>query len=120
MAKLGPGARVGDQFNLLRKIGEGGCGEVYLAEQTTLGRNGSDYSASIFGALLDADEVHIWTDRPSRGLFDEYWPQGVGRPAETPTVPAELDWNLWIGPAPMRPYHPIYAPFKWRGWWDFG
>ena len=39
MAKLGPGARVGDQFHLIRKIGEGGCGEVYLAEQTTLGRN---------------------------------------------------------------------------------
>lgn len=39
MARLGPGARVGDQFQIIRKIGEGGCGEVYLAEQTTLGRN---------------------------------------------------------------------------------
>ena len=65
-------------------------------------------------------EVHVWTDRPSRGLFDEYWPQGVGRPSDTPPVPDTLDWDLWIGPAPMRPYHPAYLPFKWRGWWDFG
>lgn len=65
-------------------------------------------------------EAHIWTDRPSRGLFGEYWPQGVSRPTDTPAVPATLDWDLWIGPAPMRPYHPDYAPFKWRGRWDFG
>jgi predicted dehydrogenase len=35
-------------------------------------------------------------------------------------VPDQLDWDLWLGPAPARPYHPIYAPFRWRGWWDFG
>jgi predicted dehydrogenase len=65
-------------------------------------------------------EAHVWTDRPSRGLFAEYWPQGVERPAETPAVPERLDWDLWLGPAPQRPYHPAYCPFKWRGWWDFG
>ena len=65
-------------------------------------------------------EAHIWTDRPSNGLFDEYWPQGVARPKDTPPVPATLDWDLWLGPAPERPYHPAYLPFKWRGWWDFG
>jgi len=65
-------------------------------------------------------EVHVWTDRPTRGLSDTYWPQGVNRPAETPPVPSTLDWDLFIGPAPMRPYHPAYHPFKWRGWWDFG
>ncbi len=65
-------------------------------------------------------EVHIWTDRPSQGLFNEYWPQGVNRPKDTPEVPPTLDWDLWVGPAPMRPYHPAYLPFKWRGWWDFG
>lgn len=65
-------------------------------------------------------EVHIWTDRPSRGLFDEYWPQGVGRPTDKPAVPDTLDWDLWLGPAPLRPYHPAYLPAKWRGWWDFG
>lgn len=72
------------------------------------------------GAIGPVREVHIWTDRPSRGLFDEYWPQGVTRPKETPPVPETLDWDLWLGPAPARPYHPIYAPFRWRGWWDFG
>lgn len=65
-------------------------------------------------------EAHIWTDRPSRGLFAEYWPQGINRPSETPKTPDTLDWDLWIGPAPMRPYNPAYAPFAWRGWWDFG
>ena len=65
-------------------------------------------------------EAHIWTDRPSQGLFKEYWPQGVPRPTGTPPVPATLDWDLWVGPAPMRPYNPVYLPFVWRGWWDFG
>ncbi|MCU1293595.1 MAG: Oxidoreductase domain protein (Precursor), partial [Bryobacterales bacterium] len=72
------------------------------------------------GAIGPVQEVHIWTDRPSNGLFGEYWPQGVERPKETPPVPSTLDWDLWLGPAPQRPYHPAYAPFKWRGWWDFG
>lgn len=72
------------------------------------------------GAIGDVTEVHVWTDRPSNGLFNEYWPQGVPRPKETPPVPATLDWDLWLGPAPERPYNPIYAPFRWRGWWDFG
>ena len=72
------------------------------------------------GAIGDVREAHIWTDRPSQGLFKEYWPQGVGRPKDTPSVPDTLDWDLWIGPAPMRPYNPAYLPFKWRGWWDFG
>jgi predicted dehydrogenase len=65
-------------------------------------------------------EAHIWTDRPSQGLFKEYWPQGVSRSKDTPSVPDTLDWDLWLGPAPARPYHPAYLPFKWRGWWDFG
>jgi predicted dehydrogenase len=72
------------------------------------------------GAIGKVREAHIWTDRPSQGLFNEYWPQGVGRPKDTPPVPESLDWDLWIGPAPMRPYNPAYLPFKWRGWWDFG
>ncbi len=72
------------------------------------------------GAIGRVREAHVWTDRPSQGLFKEYWPQGVERPKETPEVPADLDWNLWLGPAPERPYHPIYVPFRWRGWWDFG
>ncbi|MFA6562278.1 MAG: Gfo/Idh/MocA family oxidoreductase [Verrucomicrobiia bacterium] len=72
------------------------------------------------GAIGKVREAHIWTDRPSRGLMHEYWPQGVERPKETPPVPETLDWDLWLGPAPERPYNPAYLPFKWRGWWDFG
>jgi predicted dehydrogenase len=72
------------------------------------------------GAIGKVREAHIWTDRPSQGLFKEYWPQGVPRPDDTPAVPEALDWDLWIGPAPYRPFNPIYAPFRWRGWWDFG
>jgi predicted dehydrogenase len=71
-------------------------------------------------AIGPVREAHIWTDRPSNGLFNEYWPQGVERPKDTPPVPKTLDWDLWLGPAPQRPYHPIYVPFRWRGWWDFG
>jgi len=65
------------------------------------------------GAIGTVREVHYWTDRP-------IWPQGLERPLEAYEVPPWLDWNLWLGPAPARPYHPAYAPFTWRGWWDFG
>ena len=71
-------------------------------------------------AIGPVREVHVWTDRPSQGLFKEYWPQGVDRPEASPAVPDTLDWDLWLGPAPERPFHPSYLPAKWRGWWDFG
>jgi len=67
------------------------------------------------GAIGPVREVHVWSNRPA-GM----WPQGVGRPKDTPPVPSTLDWDLWLGPAPYRPYHPDYVPFKWRGWQDFG
>lgn len=72
------------------------------------------------GVIGPIREVHVWTDRPNNGLFKTYWPQGVKRPEDTPPVPKELDWDLFIGPAPMRPYNPAYHPFVWRGWLDFG
>ncbi|MBN1509578.1 MAG: Gfo/Idh/MocA family oxidoreductase [Sedimentisphaerales bacterium] len=72
------------------------------------------------GAIGQVREVHIWTDRPLNGTNKWYWPQGVDRPADTPAVPDTLDWDLWLGPAPQRPYNPAYLPFRWRGWWDFG
>jgi predicted dehydrogenase len=72
------------------------------------------------GIIGPVHEVHVWTDRPNRGLSDTYWPQGVIRPADTPPFPQSLDWDLFIEPAPMQLYHPSYHPFKWRGWWDFG
>ena len=67
------------------------------------------------GVIGQVREVHAWTNRP-------VWPQGVevGRPKETPPVPAGLDWNRWIGPAEYRPYHPTYVPGTWRAWWAFG
>ncbi|MGQ9574822.1 MAG: Gfo/Idh/MocA family protein [Thermoguttaceae bacterium] len=67
------------------------------------------------GAIGTVREVHAGSNR--RPMIS---PRGIPRPAETPPVPAHLDWDLWIGPAPMRPYHPCYHPFSWRGWWDFG
>ncbi len=72
------------------------------------------------GAIGPVREVHVWTDRPNNGRFNIYWRQGIDRPHDTPTVPDNLDWDLWLGPAPVRAYHPAYHPFSWRGWWDFG
>jgi len=72
------------------------------------------------GAIGPVRQVHVWTDRPNNGRFNIFWPQGVDRPKDTPPVPKTLDWDLWLGPAPKRPYHPAYHPFVWRGWWDFG
>ncbi len=65
------------------------------------------------GLIGNVKEVHIWTNRP-------IWPQGLLRPTEAHNPRPTFDWNLWLGPAPDRPYHPAYAPFRWRGWWDFG
>src|SRR5688572_20944740 len=67
------------------------------------------------GAIGEVSEIHVWSDRPAN-----WWPQGVGRPEGTPPVPQGLDWDLWLGPSPKRPYHAQYVPFKWRGVWDFG
>jgi len=65
------------------------------------------------GGLGPIRKVHCWTNRPQ-------WPQGMARPTDTVDVPTGLDWDLWLGPAPARPYHPAYHPYRWRGWVDFG
>jgi predicted dehydrogenase len=68
------------------------------------------------GMVGEVREVHSWTDRP-------IWPQGVRAPDHTkciPVVPETLDWDRWLGVAAERPYDPAYAPFTWRGYWDFG
>lgn len=65
------------------------------------------------GAIGPVREVEAWTNRP-------IWPQGMYRPRETGRPPRTINWDLWLGPAPNRPYHPCYTPFNWRGWWDFG
>ena len=74
-------------------------------------RNVAEYIWS--GVIGDIREVHAWTNRP-------IWPQGLERPTEKVPVPATLDWDLFIGPANWRPYHPAYTPWNWRGWWDYG
>ena len=65
------------------------------------------------GAIGEIQRIEYWTNRP-------IWPQALDRPSEAHYVPPWLNWDLWLGPAAERPYHPGYAPFNWRGWWDFG
>jgi len=62
------------------------------------------------GAVGEIRQVEVWFPG-GRG--------GMDRPTETPPVPPTLDWDLWLGPAPYRPYHPAYVPGNWRSWWDF-
>jgi hypothetical protein len=61
------------------------------------------------GAIGPVHEVHSWSNRPIS-------PRGIERPKDTPPVPETLNWDLWLGPAPYRPYNPCYLPFTWRGW----
>lgn len=80
------------------------------------------------GLIGQVREVHVWSNRP-------IWPQGMDRPAGSDPVPDGLDWDLWLGPAPWRPFKAewpeasvkssrrrgrVYHPFAWRGWQDFG
>ncbi len=67
------------------------------------------------GALGPVREVQVWC---SARFWT--WPTWSGRPPDAPPVPEGLDWDLWLGPAPARPYHPAYHPWTWRNWWDFG
>lgn len=71
------------------------------------------------GLLGQVREVHAWSDRPVGGDPWSDFPI-MKRPEDAPPVPASLDWDLWLGPARERPYHPIYHPMSWRGFWDFG
>src|SRR4030095_16682931 len=65
------------------------------------------------GIIGDVHTVYCYTDRP-------VWPQGIAWPNEKPSVPAELDWDLWLGTAPFKEYENNVVPFNWRGWWDYG
>ena len=65
------------------------------------------------GEIGEVKEVHAWTNRP-------IWPQGLQRPTEKQRCPKTMNWDLFIGPAAMRPFHEIYTPWNWRGWRDFG
>ncbi len=80
------------------------------------------------GSIGQVREVHCWTDR-AKG----WWPQGLLRPPGSDPIPSYLDWDKWLGAAPVRPYlhewpgnykghlgKSVYHPSNWRGWWDFG
>jgi predicted dehydrogenase len=110
-----------------------------VATQVTASSNTSDAACRLCemiwdGAIGDVREAHIWSNRP-------LWPQGMLRPPGQDEIPRTLDWDLWIGPAPMRPFvdkwpdgdlalrqvkaskNPppaVYHPWNFRGWWDFG
>ena len=97
---------VAAETGVITQMGNQGTSENGLREAVEVIRS---------GALGDVTEVHVWTNRP-------VWPQGVGRPKEEDPVPEELNWDAWIGPAPMRPFKggKTYHDFNWRGWVDFG
>ena len=95
------------------------------------GHGGSNYRRVVelirAGAIGEVREVHIFCDneweklprkQPKAG--DATPNYGDRRPEETPPFPENLKWDTWLGPAPLRPYHPAYLPRSWRSWWDFG
>lgn len=65
------------------------------------------------GAIGTLKEIHNWSYRP-------VWPQWTTNPQETPAIPKDFNWDLWLGPVPDRPYHPNYTHCVFRGWYDFG
>jgi hypothetical protein len=65
------------------------------------------------GAIGKLKEIHNWSNRPM-------WPQWQANPTDTPPIPKDLNWDLWLGPVPDRPYHPNYTNAVFRGWYDFG
>jgi predicted dehydrogenase len=73
------------------------------------------------GAIGEVREVDAWCSLSYFPFGHAYWSSKWNRrPSDTPPVPAGLDWDIWLGPAPERPYHPAYHPAVWRCWWDFG
>lgn len=65
------------------------------------------------GEIGEVTHIEAFTDRP-------IWPQGLNTPSEEMAIPDTFNWDLFVGPARMRPYHEIYTPWNFRGWWDFG
>ena len=131
MAALKLGKHVYCEKPLTRTVGEAraltrAAREAKVATQ--MGNQGMAFEGNrlikewlMDGAIGPVREVHAWSDRPThQGRNPLWWAQGIDRPMDTPPIPKDLDWNLWLGPAPTRPYHPAYVPFAWRGWWDFG
>lgn len=72
------------------------------------------------GVIGKVAEVHVWLNANFKGPSKPTDMTQPDAPKDTPPVPKELDWDLWLGPAPYRPYHRAYAPGSWRSWWVFG
>jgi predicted dehydrogenase len=92
--------------------------ETGVATQIAVGNQASEATRQLCewiwdGAIGPVREVANWSSRP-------YWAQGIERPTVAEKVPEGLDWDLWLGPAPERPFNHAYLPFVWRGWADFG
>ena len=106
-----------------RKIAEAAR---YYGVQTQMGNQGhSSDEIRILkeylddGIIGDVREVYAWTDRPVGGRpWSNFLVQA--KPNDSPPIPDKLDWDLWLGPAQFRDYHPDYHPAKWRAWLDFG
>ncbi|HPK37772.1 MAG TPA: Gfo/Idh/MocA family oxidoreductase [Kiritimatiellia bacterium] len=92
------------------------CGVVTQMGNQGSANNGLRRNAELLqaGILGDVTEVHVWTNRP-------IWPQGIGRPEGSDPIPETLDWDSYLGTAPVRPFKAgVYHTFKWRGFFDFG
>ncbi|MDF7826308.1 Gfo/Idh/MocA family oxidoreductase [Pontiellaceae bacterium B12227] len=122
MAAMKCGLPVYTEKPLTRTISESRALAKYAAENrivTQMGNQGHSNDQARMavewiqaGTLGDVKEVHCWTNRP-------IWPQGIVRPAAE-KVPSSMNWDVWLGPAPDAPYSSKIAPFKWRGFWDYG
>ncbi len=102
------------ESRLLTKLAEHHQVATQMGNQGSSGDGVADVCDWIWnGEIGEVTRVECFTDRP-------IWPQGLPRPAKVDKIPKTLNWDLFVGPAPMRPYNSIYQPWNWRGWWDFG
>ncbi len=105
---------IGEARRVRRAVG----GLRGIVTQTSVQSAGSEAARSTeellkSGLIGPVRELHMWCDHPS-------YPCSRLRPLEAEEPPPGMDWELWLGPAPWRPYHSAYHPWKWRPWWDFG
>ncbi|HJM64607.1 MAG: Gfo/Idh/MocA family oxidoreductase [Roseibacillus sp.] len=101
-----------------RKVAEAAARSGVATQMGNQNHSGTTYRTLVDlvkkGMIGKVKRAHAWSNRP-------IWPQGIKRPSATATPPDSLQWDLWLGVAPERPFAPgIYHPFKWRGWYDFG
>ena len=100
-----------------RQVGDA-ARKAGVATQTSVQSAASEEACStaellMSGVLGGITEVHVWCDHP-------LYPAGQVRPLTSPGVPKKMDWDLWLGPAPYRPFSRASHPGIWRSWWDFG